>query len=305
MISAGFDFDLKSYIEKKNAIINSELDKYIQNIIKLQKSNHIYKAIRYSLMSGGKRLRPILCIAAAEAVGGNENDVLPAACAIELIHTYSLIHDDLPGIDNDFLRRGKKTCHIAFDEATAILAGDALLTLSFQILSSQDDVKLYNANILLKVIHLIATAAGCTGMIEGQMMDISYENKKISADQLEIMDSLKTGALIEASVKAGAILGNGSQKQVEQLNIYAKNIGLAFQITDDLLNVTGDPAVTGKATGTDVARNKSTYPALIGIQESERYAKKLVKNALNAIELFDNKSDPLRAVALYVIERKR
>lgn len=295
-----FIFDLSSYLETKINLVNNELEK----IIDVRDSNLISEAIRYSLMSGGKRLRPVLCIAAAEAVGGEETNVLPAACALEMIHTYSLIHDDLPAIDNDSLRRGKQTCHIAFDEATAILAGDALLTLSFQVLSSIDNKK-HDARIWLKVVNLISVAAGYKGMIEGQMKDISYENRHTSLKELETMHSLKTGALIEASVKSGAILGNGSFKQIEQLQSYAKNIGLAFQITDDLLNVTGDPSVTGKEVGTDKARNKCTYPALIGISESEKYAKKLINNALKAIELFDNKSDPLRAIAMYIIERKR
>jgi len=301
MIRTRFVFDLNSYIESKNIKINDELDK----IIDTRNSNLISKAIRYSLMSGGKRIRPVLCIAAAEAVGGEEKSVLPAACALEMIHTYSLIHDDLPAIDNDSLRRGKETCHIAFDEATAILTGDALLTVSFQVLSSINVNNRHDADKWLKIIHLISIAAGYKGMIEGQMRDISYENRHISIKELEEMHSLKTGALIEASVKSGAILGNGSPKQIEQLQAYAKNIGLAFQITDDLLNVTGDPSVTGKEIGTDKARNKCTYPALIGISESGAYAKKLVNNALNAIELFDNKSDPLRAIAMYIIERKR
>ncbi|MBU1711535.1 MAG: polyprenyl synthetase family protein [Proteobacteria bacterium] len=300
MIRPSLIFDLNSYIESKNIQINNELDK----IIDAQNSNLISKAIRYSLMSGGKRIRPVLCIAASEAVGGEERSVLPAACALEMIHTYSLIHDDLPAIDNDSLRRGKQTCHIAFDEATAILAGDALLTLSFQVLSSID-VNRYNANTWLKVIHLISIAAGYKGMIEGQIRDISYENRHISMKKLEEMHSLKTGALIEVSVKSGAILGNGNPEQIELLQIYAKNIGLAFQITDDLLNVAGDPSVTGKGVGTDMARNKCTYPALIGISGSETYAKKLINNALKAIESFDNKSDPLRAIAMYIIERKR
>jgi len=301
MIRPGFIFDLNSYIESKNIKINDGLDK----IIDTRNSSLISKAIRYSLMSGGKRIRPVLCIAAAEAVGGEEKSVLPAACALEMIHTYSLIHDDLPAIDNDSLRRGKETCHVAFDEATAILAGDALLTLSFQVISSINVNNRHDANTWLKVIHLISIAAGYKGMIEGQMRDISYENRLISMKKLEKMHSLKTGALIEASVKSGAILGNGSPEQIKQLHAYAKNIGLAFQITDDLLNVTGDPSVTGKGIGTDKALNKCTYPALIGISESEAYAKKLVNNALNAIELFDNRSDPLRAIAMYIIERKR
>ncbi|MFO7667277.1 MAG: polyprenyl synthetase family protein [Desulfobacterales bacterium] len=300
MIQHQFVFNLNSYLESKINYINNELEK----IIDLKSSNLITRAVVYSLMSGGKRLRPVLCIAAAEAVGSEEKYVIPAACALEIIHTYSLIHDDLPPMDNDSLRRGKQTCHIAFDEATAILAGDALLTLSFQVLSNID-ANSCNADKWLKVIHLISVAAGYKGMIEGQMRDISYENRDISIEELETMHSLKTGALIEASVKSGAILGNGNPKQIEQLETYAKNIGLAFQITDDLLNVTGDSSVTGKEIGTDKARNKCTYPALLGISESETYAKKLVNNALNAIELFDNRSDPLRAIAMYIIERKR
>lgn len=293
-------FDLNSYISKKNILINDELNKIINSS---QDSNILTKAMRYSLLSGGKRIRPVLCIAASEAVGGTEYDVLPAACALEIIHTYSLIHDDLPAMDNDTLRRGKPTCHVAFNESTAILAGDALLALAFQILSSVHMNN--NAAKWLKVINLISIAAGYRGMIEGQLKDMASENSHISLEELEDMHLLKTGALIEASVESGAILGNGNLEQIEQLKIYAKNIGLAFQITDDLLNVKGDPAITGKAVGSDKTRNKSTYPALLGVTGSENHAKKLITDALHAIETFDNKSDPLRAIALYIIERKR
>ena len=293
-------FDLNSYISKKNILINDELNKIINSS---QDSSLLTKAMSYSLLSGGKRIRPVLCIAASEAVGGTEYDVLPAACALEMIHTYSLIHDDLPAMDNDSLRRGKPTSHVAFNESTAILAGDALLTLAFQILSS---VHVNNsAAKWLKVIHVVSLAAGYRGMIEGQMRDMASENSRISLKELEDMHSLKTGALIEASVESGAILGNGYSEQIEQLRHYAKNIGLAFQITDDLLNVKGDPAITGKAAGSDKTRNKNTYPALLGVIGSENHAKKLITDALHAIETFDNKSDPLRAIALYIIERKR
>jgi geranylgeranyl diphosphate synthase type II len=259
--------------------------------------------MNYSLLSGGKRIRPVLCIAAYEAVAVKENDVLPAACALEMIHAYSLIHDDLPAMDNDILRRGKPTCHVAFSEATAILAGDALLTLAFQILSS---VQINNdAAKWLNVINLISKAAGYMGMIEGQMRDINYENRCISLKELEYMHSLKTGALIGAAVEAGAMLGNGSSVQIKQLKIYAKCIGLAFQITDDILNVTGNPAETGKTTGTDKNRNKNTYPALLGVAGSEKHVKELITEALHAIETFDNKADPLREIALYIIGRKK
>lgn len=293
-------FDLNSYISKKNILINDELNKIINSS---QDSSLLTKAMSYSLLSGGKRIRPVLCIAASEAVGGNEYDVLPAACALEMIHTYSLIHDDLPAMDNDSLRRGKPTSHVAFNESTAILTGDALLTLAFQILSSIHTNN--NAAKWLKVIHVVSLAAGYRGMIEGQMRDMASENSDISLKELEDMHSLKTGALIEASVESGAILGNGNSEQIEQLKIYAKNIGLAFQITDDILNVKGDPAITGKAAGSDKTRNKSTYPALLGVTGSENHAKKIITDALHAIETFDNKSNPLRAIALYIIERKR
>lgn len=296
------DFDLKSYFADKTIIIKNELTKIINDS---KVSGQLSKAMEYSLLSEGKRIRPILCIAAAESVGGKQSDVLPAACAIEMIHAYSLIHDDLPAIDNDLLRRGKPTCHAAFNEATAILAGDALLTLAFQVLSS---VKLPNNTdgiIWLKTINSISTAAGYMGMIEGQMRDIASENSQISLKELEDLHSLKTGALITASVEAGAILANASFDQIKQLKVYSEKIGLAFQIADDLLNIHGDPNITGKPVGTDKARKKSTYPSLMGIAESENYAKNLIKEALHALAIFDNKSDPLRAIALYIIERKR
>jgi geranylgeranyl diphosphate synthase type II len=222
-----------------------------------------------------------------------------------MIHTYSLIHDDLPAMDNDDLRRGKPTCHIAFDEATAILTGDALLTLAFEILSSMEPNNINNALKWLRVINIISKAAGYKGMIEGQIKDIAAEGNPLGLEDLEQMHALKTGALIEASIITGAILGNGSFEQVEQLNIYAKNIGLAFQVIDDILNVEGDPAVMGKDVGTDQARKKSTYPSILGIGKSKEFAKNLVKNALQALDYFDNKSDPLRAIAHYIIDRKK
>lgn len=296
------DFDLTNYLNDKKELINSELDKIFRNIAS---SRHIVKAMKYSLMAGGKRIRPILCLAATEAVGGNLESALPAACALEMIHTYSLIHDDLPAMDDDVLRRGKPTCHVAFDEATAILAGDALLTLAFQILSSPVKIKESEALIWLNVIHVISIAAGFKGMIDGQMKDIISEGTSLSLDDLENMHALKTGALIEASIFSGAILGNGSQEQIKKLGIYAKNIGLAFQITDDILNVEGNPAVMGKAVGTDKNRKKSTYPLIMGLNESKKFATNIINNALKAIELFDNKADPLRAVARYILKRKK
>ena len=294
-------FDLNSYLSLKRKNVNAFIDEILNNTAN---SSRIVQAMHYSLMAGGKRVRPILCIAASEAVGGNA-DVLPAACAIEMLHTYSLIHDDLPAMDNDDLRRGKPTCHVAFDEATAILAGDALLTLAFQILSSINLRDEDNSANWLKVIHKISFAAGYNGMIEGQMRDIASEGSLLSLEKLEDMHSLKTGALIEASIFSGALLGGGSPKQIDQLEIYAKNIGLAFQIADDILNVEGDPAVMGKSAGSDNVRGKTTYPSIMGLTKSKEFAKKLVHNALQALDDFDNNSDSLRAIGYYIIEREK
>jgi len=297
-------FDLSSYLFSKQKQVNRTIDEIIDQTTN---SSVVVSAMRHSLLAEGKRIRPVLCIAASQAVGGRTEDVLMAACALEMIHTYSLIHDDLPAMDNDDLRRGKPTCHIAFDEATAILTGDALLTLAFEILSSFDlnHIKVNNAFKWLQVINIIAKAAGYKGMIEGQIKDIAAEGNRIGLKDLEKMHALKTGALIEASISTGAILGNGSVEQIQQLNIYAKNIGLAFQVIDDILNVEGDPAVMGKDVGTDQVREKSTYPSILGIEKSKEFAKNLVNNALQALDYFDNKSDPLRAIAHYIIDRKK
>jgi len=295
-------YDLDTYLVFRRKQINDAL---VMMLDSAANSSLISKAMKYSLMAGGKRLRPILCLAATEAVGGKSENTIRAACALEMIHTYSLIHDDLPAIDNDDLRRGRPTCHLAFNEATAILAGDGLLTLAFQILSTNNFTNENQVLKCLKVLHHIASAAGYEGMIEGQMRDIASEGIQLEIEALEKMHALKTGALIEASIHTGAVLGDGSQKQIERLRIYAKNIGLAFQVVDDILDVEGDPAVMGKSVGTDQTRNKNTYPALMGIKESRAFARKLVNNALQALNYFDNKSDPLRAIAHYIIERER
>lgn len=295
-------FNLQSYIDKNRIKINGLLHDCFGNTLN---KSRIICAMQYSLMAEGKRLRPILCIAAAEAIGPVISDVFTAACAIEMIHTYSLIHDDLPSMDDDDLRRGKPTCHIEFDEATAILAGDALLTMAFQMLSSIDTNNETDASNYLKVLHKIATAAGYQGMIEGQMRDMASEGMKLTIDELEQMHRLKTGRLIEASVLSGALLNGGTDNQLNQLKVYASNIGLAFQISDDILNIKGDPRIMGKNIGTDNNRNKNTYPSLLGIEESSHLVKKLIANALHALDIFDKRSDPLRYLAEYIIKREK
>ncbi len=302
-------FDFKRYLESRRLRINQWLKDLIERRMFQAGRNRrrLCRAMAYSLMAGGKRLRPILCMAAAETVaqpsGGPSNDlqILEFGSAIEMIHTYSLIHDDLPAMDNDRLRRGQPTCHVAFDEATAILAGDALLTLAFEIMAG---VGLESKAGVL-ALQRVSRACGFQGMIEGQMQDIEAEGKDLDIDALKQMHQYKTGALIEASVAAGALLAGGTQAQIAALSDYAANIGLAFQVTDDILNVEGDPALMGKAAGTDLDREKFTYPGLMGIAASRDFSRELVNNALQALSVFDNKAQPLQALAEYTIERKR
>lgn len=230
---------------------------------------------------------------------------MTVACALEMIHTYSLIHDDLPAMDDDELRRGKKTCHIAFDEATAILAGDALLTAAFDVLSSIPCREPAGSHDLLKVINVISRAAGYRGMIEGQMRDMAAEGRRISLKDLEAGHLLKTGALIEAAVFSGACLAGADREQIEKLMMYAKNIGLAFQVADDILDIEGDADIIGKAVGADACREKNTYPSLMGLEPSKAYAKKLIDRSLEALSDFEANAEPLRAIARYIIERKK
>jgi len=295
-------FDLKTYLTDHNKRINRALESLLETA---DKADRIIEAMTYSLMAGGKRIRPILCLAATEAAGADPEDAMPAACALEMIHTYSLIHDDLPAMDDDAMRRGKPTCHTAFDEATAILAGDALLTLAFQTLSCIELRKVEQAAKWLDVIQLISYAAGYCGMIQGQMLDMASEGKQLTLADLKSMHRLKTGALIEASLSGGAVLGGLNSTRISMLKSYAQNIGLAFQVADDILNVEGDPEIMGKAVGTDKIRHKATYPSLLGLEESKDFAGQLVENALQALESFDQKAEPLRAIAKYIIERKK
>ena len=296
-------FDLKAYLKEKQQTVNTALRK-------LWNHNETYppllfQAMSYSLEAGGKRLRPILCIAATEAVEGSEADVMPAACALELIHTYSLIHDDLPSMDDDHLRRGKPTCHIAFNEATAILAGDALQTAAFEVLADSSLHQGGEPFRWLKVVHLIARAAGYSGMVQGQMIDISSEGKGITLEKLEMLHRLKTGALIEASVQAGAILGGGNSHEVAALGAYGRHIGLAFQVADDILNVEGTPEILGKPVGSDSDHQKATFPSLMGLQKAKFRAKELIDTALEELRIFGKKGEPLAALGRYIIERKR
>ncbi len=294
-------FDLKLYLENRRNIFLDSLE----NILTLPSSGsgRLLEAMKYSINAGGKRLRPMLCYAAAEAVGGKPDNCLTTACALEMIHTYSLIHDDLPAMDNDDLRRGNPTCHIRYDEATAVLAGDALLTMAFNILASKENSDTSNPELKLNIIDIISDAAGQPGMIEGQMTDIESEGKILTFNELEKMHYLKTGALITVSIITGAMLGGASEKQIENLKKYSDYIGLAFQVADDILNVTGDPELMGKAIGTDESLDKATYPSLLGLEKSKEFAEELIGKSITELEGFGDDAEPLRAIAEYIIER--
>jgi len=264
----------------------------------------LYEAMRYSVMNGGKRVRPLLAYAACEALGAAAEQANGAACAVELIHAYSRVHDDLPAMDDDDLRRGQPTTHKAFDEACAILAGDGLQSLAFSTLLDPQ-LNTLDAETRLRMVAGLALAAGPAGMVGGQAIDLGSVGIKLDQTALEFMHRHKTGALIEASVELGALAsGHASADDLQALNLYARAIGLAFQVQDDILDVESDTATLGKRQGADIARDKPTYPALMGLQGAKDYALELRDQALNALKSFDTTADPLRALARYIVERR-
>jgi geranylgeranyl diphosphate synthase, type II len=296
------DFDLKRYLTERKQQVDAALEKWFPVPAGLQKS--VLEASRYSLFAGGKRLRPILCLAAAEVVGGTTDAVMPVACALEMIHTYSLIHDDLPAMDNDDFRRGKPTCHKAFGEAMAVLAGDALLTEAFGVIVDGSASGDCPGDRLVKVIGILVRAAGYRGMIGGQVIDLESENQTVDLATVEYMHIHKTGALLSASLETGALLGGGTADQISTLKHYGHHFGLAFQITDDILDVEGDAELMGKTPGSDMAKNKKTYPVLLGMTRSKEAAREHVEEAMRALTDFDEKAEPLRAIAQYLLVRK-
>lgn len=264
------------------------------------------ESMEYSLQAGGKRIRPILVLLACEACGGDVDRAIPAACAVEMVHTYSLIHDDLPAMDDDPVRRGKPTNHIVFGEANAILAGDALLTFAFEVLATQ----IQPVEIAAACCADLAKGAGPEGMVAGQVVDLQAEksvetDEKIEVSQLEAIHRRKTGRLIAASLLMGGRIGGASAEQLKCLEEYGISVGLAFQIADDLLDCTGDEAKMGKAAGKDEQRGKATYPGLLGVQESRLRAEQLVGNAQQALQCFEERGHRLEALARYIIERDR
>jgi geranylgeranyl diphosphate synthase type II len=294
--------DLKAYLQKHRDLVNRSLTAYLPRV--RGPAFRVVEAMHYSLMAGGKRLRPILCLAGAEAVGGDPSEALAVACALEMIHTYSLIHDDLPAMDDDDLRRGQPTCHKQFDEATAILAGDGLLTEAFRIVAEAGPNFSGREAVLLEVMQIIASAAGYQGMVGGQMLDLMAEGRKITDKELETVHRMKTGALLTASVRSGGLLGGGSRQEVALLTNYGEKFGLAFQITDDILDVEGDTAEMGKAAGADAKRRKATYPALLGTDQAKDWARRLVEGAMADLAPLGERAAPLQELALYLLARR-
>ena len=294
-------FDLQAYLAERRALVDTALERHLPS--EAAPPLTIHRAMRYSVMAGGKRLRPILVIAGAEAVGGAATMVMPTACALEMIHTYSLIHDDLPAMDDDDYRRGRLTNHKVFGDAIAILAGDALLTLAFRLIADNADL-VSDPRVIRDVVAEIADAAGTVGMVGGQVVDIESEGKAISAETLEYIHRHKTAALIRASLRVGARLAGGDAAAVTAISEAGSDLGLAFQIVDDILDVEGSLEELGKTAGSDERKQKATYPGIHGREASRRQAKMLIDRAKERLGVFGQRSAPLLALADYVVERK-
>jgi geranylgeranyl diphosphate synthase type II len=293
--------DLRAYLAERARAVDEALGRFLPPETEIPETLH--KAMRYSVFAGGKRLRPLLVIAGAEAVGGRMDDVLPTACAVELIHTYSLIHDDLPAMDNDDFRRGMPTSHKVFGEAMAILAGDGLLTLAFRLLA-ENFAAGRDPRALRAVLVEIAEAAGTRGMVGGQAVDIESEGQQVSPSRLEYIHLHKTAALIRASLRAGAMLCGASPPALQALAAAGSNLGLVFQIVDDILDVEGTTEELGKTAGKDQAQHKATYPALHGLEASRARARTLIAEAEAALAPLGSAADPIRAIAHFILERK-
>jgi geranylgeranyl diphosphate synthase type II len=295
-------FDLDVYVQERRRLVDAALDGFLPS--EDTRPPSVHRAMRYSVLAGGKRLRPILVIAGAEVVGASPSAVMPTACAMELIHTYSLIHDDLPAMDDDDYRRGRLTNHKVFGDAIAILAGDALLTYAFQLVAQNATVPGVDPKVVCDVVAEIAEAAGTVGMVGGQVVDIESEGKTITAEELEYIHVHKTAALLRASLSVGARLGGADAAALAAVADAGQSLGLAFQIVDDILDVEGSLETLGKTAGSDERKQKVTYPALHGIEASRREARRLIERTKSRLSVFGARSAPLCALADFVVERK-
>ncbi len=291
--------DFQTYLRDRSKLVDQALDRFLPRAA--TKPATIHKAMRYSLFAGGKRLRPILALAAAEACGGSLEKALPAACAVECIHTYSLIHDDLPCMDDDDLRRGRPTSHKVFGEGIAVLAGDALLTIAFEILAQAEPASRYKTAALIREL---ADAAGSRWLIAGQVLDLEGEGKKTSREQLKFIHRSKTAALLTSSIRLGAMSANATTAKLENLTTLGQTLGLAFQIIDDILDVTQTTEKLGKTAGKDVAATKATYPAIFGLERSRAEAHRLTAAAHSALGPFGAKAAKLREIADHLLARE-
>jgi geranylgeranyl diphosphate synthase type II len=294
-------FDFNEYLATRAAAVDRYLDGYIPSEDTYPES--IYRAMRYSLFAGGKRMRPVLTLAAAEAVGGSVEDAMPAAGALEMIHTYSLIHDDLPAMDNDSLRRGKPTSHIVYGDAVAILAGDALLTQAFHLLAGAPVKNPSEAERRLRSVAILADAAGVKGMVSGQVVDLESEGTPVGEKTLEYIHEHKTGSLIRAAAEIGALLGGGSEEDIDRLARYGRKVGLAFQIVDDILDVEGDAEILGKSAGKDETAGKVTYPSIHGVEAARGRAMELAEEAVQLVAPIGQPGEPLVYLARRIVER--
>ena len=294
--------DIQKYLERQREKIDRFLDQAVPDGQAVPTT--LYESMRYSLLGGGKRIRPILAMAAAEAVGSENDAILPFAAALEFIHTYSLVHDDLPAMDNDDFRRGRPTNHKTYGEGMAILAGDALLTMAFELSSNPKLKDSLPQDRQVQIIQELAVGSGHGGMVGGQVLDIQAENQDIDLGSLQTIHNFKTGRLIRASVRIGGIFGGGTSSQLDSLTGYSEDIGLAFQIADDVLNMTGTREELGKDAGTDAKRGKKTYPTFYGVDGARQLAEQCIQRAISRLEEFDQKADPLRAIAEYIISRR-
>jgi geranylgeranyl diphosphate synthase type II len=291
--------NLKAYLRSRQKLIDRVLNRYLPK--ENTRPTTIHKAMRYSLFAGGKRLRPILTLAATEACGGKMEAALPLACAMECIHTYSLVHDDLPSMDNDDFRRGRPTCHKVFGDGIAVLAGDALLTIAFEIVSHAKPSRRYDMSTLLREV---AVAAGSRKLIAGQVADLEAEGKRTKREELRYIHENKTAAILTASVCLGAMGANARSKELAALTKFGRALGLAFQVIDDILDVTQTSEKLGKSAGKDAAAQKATYPAVIGLEKSRAEAKRLTKKAHDALSIFGRSGQALHALANYLLERE-
>jgi len=291
--------DLKDYLKDVTAKIDKALDSYLP--AEDASPETIHKAMRYSIFAGGKRLRPVLCLAAAEALGADHSVALPAAAAVEAMHTYSLIHDDLPAMDNDDLRRGRPTNHKVFGDAIAILAGDALLNEAFLMISHTAPTSRYSE---IDFVRELATAGNSINLIGGQVMDIEAEGKTISRESLARIHDTKTAALLTTSIRLGAMAANATPIQLSYLSRFGRSTGHAFQVIDDILDVTADTQTLGKTAGKDIVAEKSTYPSLLGLEGAKAEAKRLTKESLQALDDLDGDTTRLRQIALYLLDRE-